>query len=143
MDSCLIKWSVLGWQLIIGLSCPLVGDNRKIELFNPGSIHFNKTRRHSCRMSSNRRLYHSVTFNFVIHFLKQKAIPLCFYLSLSYISSSWRLYHSVIFKFIIHFVKLKTITHCYIYVCHTFHQGESYTTQLYLSLSYISSSWRL
>jgi hypothetical protein len=38
-----------------------------------------------------------------------------------------------LFKFVIHFVKLKTITHCYIYVCHTFHQGESYATQLYLS----------
>jgi hypothetical protein len=77
-------------------------------------------------ISSSWRLWHSVIFKFVIHFVKLKAMPLCYiwichtfrqaegyatllYLNLSYISSSWRLCHSVMFKFVIHFVKLKAM----------------------------------
>jgi hypothetical protein len=132
---------------------------------------------HLSYISSNWRLCHSVIFKFVIHFVKLKAMPLCYiwichtfrqsegyatlrylichpfrqaegydtllYSNLSYISSSWRLCHSVIFEYVIHFVKRKAMPLCYIWICHTFRQAEGYATLLCLSLSYISSSWRL
>jgi hypothetical protein len=72
------------------------------------------------------RLFQSVIFEFVIHFVKLKAMPFCYiwichsfrqaegydtllYSNLSYISSSWRLCHSAIFEFVIPFVNLKAI----------------------------------
>ena len=115
-------------------NCPLVSSdrgNRKNELLTPGSIHFNKTRMHSCRISSKRKLYHYVTFNFVIHFVKQKAIPLFFIcvchrfhqaegyatllcLSSAYISSSRRLYLSFLFAFVIDSIKQKAMPLYYV-----------------------------
>jgi hypothetical protein len=73
-------------------------------------------------ISSIWRLCHSVIFEFVIHFVNPKAMPLC---------DIW---------FVIHFVKLKAMTLCYIQICHTFRQAEGYATLRYLNLSFIEWS---